>query len=172
MLHLILILTRDIILKEIKDGNVKITPFTKQAVGPASVDLTLSNEFRILKFVDAFHVKEDITYGKISYPIKTKTYRLKPGDTVLGITKEKITLPQDICGWLQGRSRFARLGLVIHITASFVQPGSNNKQILEIYNAGPAELILHAGTKICQIILERCEGKAKYTGKFRLQKKV
>ena len=50
-------------------------------------------------------------------------YPLAPGETIHGITRERITLPGDIGGWLEGRSRFARLGLMIHVTSGFVQPG-------------------------------------------------
>ena len=94
---------------------------------------------------------------------------IHPGEFVLGITKEQVKLPEDVCGWLSGRSRFARLGLVVHVTAAFIQPGINNKQVLEIKNLGNSDLILKPGLKICQLILERTEGKAKYKGKFKKQ---
>jgi dCTP deaminase len=88
---------------------------------------------------------------------------------VLGITKEKITLPEDICGWLNSRSRFARIGLMSHITAPFISPGVSNRQILEIFNAGKNKIKLMPGTKICQLVLQECKGKAKYEGKFKEQ---
>ena len=72
-------------------------------------------------------------------------------------------------GRIEGRSRFARIGLMTHVTAGLVQPGSNNKQVLEISNMSPMPIALHPGTKICQIILEKIEGKANYTGKFQNQ---
>ena len=86
------------------------------------------------------------------------------------IIEETISLPEDICGWIQGRSRFARLGLMVHITASLIQPGSKGRQVLEIFNAGNVALRLYPGTKICQVIFERCEGKASYRGGFLEQK--
>lgn len=55
--------------------------------------------------------------------------------TCLGITQEKICLSPEYCGLLEGRSRFARLGLFVHITAGFMQPGIENRQVLEIFNA-------------------------------------
>ena len=55
---------------------------------------------------------------------------------------EKVTLASDICGWLEGRSRFSRLGLLVHISASFMQPGIENKQVLEISNQSPMPLAL------------------------------
>ena len=60
-------------------------------------------------------------------------YVLQPGETIHGITRERVTLPGDIGGWLEGRSRFARLGLMIHVTAGFVSPGVSNRQVLEAY---------------------------------------
>lgn len=90
----------------------------------------------------------------------------------MGITKERIKLGENICGWLEGRSRFARLGLLVHISAGFMQPGINNQQVLEIVNLGHRPLRLHAGTKICQFIFQTTKGKAKYEGKFKGQKEV
>jgi len=167
-----MILSHEAILKEIKAKRVKISPFDKKAVGPASIDLTLGNKIRIFDNIDkAVVVKDKSDYRKITkiFTVKKK-FRMKPGQLILGITKEKITLPNDICGWLNSRSRFARLGLMVHITAPFIQPGISNRQVLEIYNAGPNNLDIFPGEKLCQLILERCEGKAEYKGKFKRQK--
>ena len=95
---------------------------------------------------------------------------IKPGETILGITQEKITLASNLCGWLEGRSRFARLGLLVHISASFMQPGISNRQVLEISNMGAVSLRLHAGTKMCQFIFQKTIGQAKYSGRFVDQK--
>lgn len=166
-----MILTKTMIQKEIKAKNIKITPFSPRNIGPASYDLTLGNEFRFFKKTDNVQkIDESADYKKITTKVKAdKGIIIRPGEFVLGITKEKISLPQDIAGWLQGRSRFARLGLTIHITASFLHPGIANRQVLEIFNAGPDPLLLKPNTKICQIVFERCEGKAKYANKFKNQ---
>jgi dCTP deaminase len=168
------VLTKKEILKEIKKGNIKITPFKKSQVGPGSVDLHLGDEFRVFKKVKKpVKINSRTDHRKYTKVIKIKDYiTLMPGETVQGITKEKITLAPDICGWLQGRSRFARLGLLIHISASFIQPGVSNKQVLEIANMSNMPLAISPGTKICQIIFERAEGEAKYKGKFSKQKSV
>ncbi len=163
-----MILTKQAILKEIKKGNIKITPFRKANVGPASIDLTLDNKFRIHTGKNII-LGEGINYKKHTRLVKKNRIVLKPGDFILGITKEQIRLPEDICGILTGRTRFARLGLGIHVTASLVQPGVNNRQVLEIKNLGSSELVIKPGLKICQLILERTEGKAKYRGKFKKQ---
>lgn len=168
------ILTRSEILKEIKKGNIKISPFKKSQVGPGSVDLTLDNKFRVYKKVEKIvHVNSRTDHKKFTKKITIKKYlTLMPGETVQGITKEKITLSPDLCGWLEGRSRFARLGILVHISASFVQPGISNKQVLEISNMSSMPLAIYPGTKLCQIVIERAEGKAKYKGRFANQKSV
>ena len=164
-----MILTKDAILNEIKNKTVKVTPFKKENIGPASIDLTLDNKFRVMKD-GLITLSENVNYKDYSKLAKGHKVYLKPGHFVLGITKEKIKLPDYICGWLTGRTRFARLGLAVHVTASFVNPGVNNKQVLEIKNVGESEIILKPGLKICQLVLQRTEGKAKYKGKFQGQK--
>lgn len=162
-----MILTKDEILKEMKKGRVKIKPFSKDQVGPASIDLHLSDEFRTFKRWKTAPVAEEVDYKKFTKLVKVNKYKiLGPEEFVLGLTREKLTLPDNICGWLTGRSRFARLGLSIHITASFIQPGVNNKQVLEIKNVSQIPLVLYPGVKVCQIILMKTLGKSKYKGRF------
>ena len=165
------ILTRDEILKEIDSGNISIDPFDEKNIGPASIDLNLSNEFRIFKRVhDIVNIDNDADYHDITKLVKCEDrFVLMPQETVLGITEERITLSAGICGWLEGRSRFARMGLMVHITASFMQPGIDNKQVLEIANVSPVPLALTPGTLICQFIFNRCEGKAVYNGHYKGQ---
>jgi len=165
-----MILTKKEIEKEIEKGTIKITNFNKKHIGPASIDLTLSNEFRFFNNKkNKVILNEDADYKKETEYVKKDKYVLKPHEFVLGITKEKVTLPNNICAWIQGRSRFARFGLSIHITASFLQPGISNKQVLEIYNASDKNLVLEANTKICQIILDKTKGSASYQGRFKNQ---
>lgn len=170
-----MILTHDRILAEIKKGNIKIDPLDFNQVEAGSVDLHLGNFFRRFKhYNEVFPVKEDCNFELITELLSIDdggSLLLKPSETVLGITQERITLAPDLCGWLEGRSRFARIGLGVHITSGFIQPGVDNQQVLEITNLGPTPLALYPGTKICQIVIQRCEGKAKYQGKFQNQNK-
>ena len=147
------ILTKKEIEKEIKKGNIKITPMPDK-IGPGSIDLKLDNVFRVFKkSKKIYEVNEKLDYKEITRQVIADSIIVKPGETILGITKEKITLPTNICGWLEGRSRFARLGLLVHISASFMHPGISNKQVLEISNMGHASLRLRVGEKICQSIV-------------------
>ncbi len=166
------ILTHDDIITTIKDGLIKIEPLDLKKIGPASIDLTLDNKFRVFKNVhEIVHLRSDeFDFDAVSNTITVKDFlTLMPGQTLLGITKEKITLPANICGWIQGRSRFARIGLMVHITASFIQPGISNKQVLEMNNAGPMPIAIHPGVSVCQLILEETSGSATYQGKFKNQ---
>jgi dCTP deaminase len=168
------VLTREEILKEIRQGTIEIEPFEDNQVGPGSIDLHLGKEFRVFrKLRNACVVEDSISAEDLTERLEAEeSFTLMPGETVLGITQERIKLPGDICGWLEGRSRFARMGLVIHMTAGFVQPGINNRQVLEIGNLAPFPLVLKPGVRICQIILERTEGKASYQGRFKSQDRL
>jgi dCTP deaminase len=167
------ILTRDEILKRIRAGQIRIEPFAEVQVGPASIDLHLGNDFRVFKEIrHPFDVTEHADLDKITEQIHIPDHdslMLLPGKTCLGITVEHIKLPPNVCGWLQGRSRFARLGLVIHATASFIQPGIDNRQVLEITNNGQVPLNMIPKVAICQLILQECVGQATYSGRFRAQ---
>jgi dCTP deaminase len=165
------ILTRDAILARIADGSIRIEPFDPSQVGPASVDLHLDRQFRVFKKIhDVFHVTEDLTDDDVTELLEVDDYFvLMPGEAALGITRERLTLSDDLCGWLEGRSRFARVGLMIHITASFMQPGIDNRQVLEMYNAGPIPLAIRPGMAVCQFVFAECVGRARYTGRFRNQ---
>jgi dCTP deaminase len=167
------ILTRDEIIRRVRSGEIGIDPFDERAVGPASVDLHLATQFRVFRRVrDIFHVTEEAAYEDVSEVIEVADsdyFVLMPGETCHGLTRERITLPNNLCGWLQGRSRFARLGLMVHITAAFIQPGIDNHQALEINNAGPMPLALRPGTALCQFIFQTCVGEASYSGRYKAQ---
>jgi len=91
---------------------------------------------------------------------------LETGCTIHGITRERISLPPDLCGFLEGRSRFARLGLMVHVTSAFVQPGVSNRQVLEMSNVAGQPLRIHPGVRLCQLVLMRTDGTAVYRGRF------
>ncbi|HYB98968.1 MAG TPA: dCTP deaminase [Candidatus Limnocylindrales bacterium] len=166
-----MVLSRDSLLAEIKAGTVTIDPFDEQYLGPASYDLHLGSEIRVLnRFIKSVDVTEDSDYVRFSkVEALVAPYELAPGQTILGITRERISLSPQLCGWLEGRSRFARLGLMIHITAGFVAPGVSNRQVLEISNVAPYALRIHAGVRIAQLIVQRVEGAAVYKGRFAQQ---
>jgi dCTP deaminase len=164
-----MILTHDVILSEIKKGNIKIDPFDESLLGAASYDLALGSAIRIFTGQkEAYPVRDDADFAHITKLIEMteEGYTMQPGEALLGVTKEKITLAPHIAGWLEGRSRFARVGLMVHISSPFMQPGIDSHQVLEIANLAPTPLTIYPGTKICQFIFQYCEGSASYKGKF------
>lgn len=140
--------------KLLKSGKMKIKPLKKDQVGPASVDLTLSDEWYFFKekYLGELVDLKNVDFKKAHQRFKCEMIILGPGEMCLGKTLEKITLPPDIMGKLEGRSRYARMGISIHVTSSIVQPGSNNHQVLEIVNLAPFPVVLHKGMRISQIM--------------------
>jgi len=165
------VLTHDVILAEIEAGRICIEPLAPDQVGPASVDLTLGDEIRVIQpGARPIPIAEDSDYRDYSFVERLeRPYVLAAGSTIHGMTRERVTLAEDLCGLLEGRSRFARLGVMIHVTSAFVQPGVANRQVLEISNVSGHPLEIHAGVRICQIVLLRAEGRARYAGRFARQ---
>ena len=165
------VLTRDAIRAEMDAGRVVITPFDEDQLGVASVDLTLGDEIRVFEpGTEPIDVRAESDYREHTMLRRLDVpYVLEPGCTIHGITRERIALPPDLCGLLEGRSRFARLGLMIHVTSAFVQPGVANRQVLEMSNVSNRGLRIYAGVRLCQIVLLRTEGRAVYAGRFARQ---
>jgi dCTP deaminase len=169
------ILSRDELLREIEVGRIKIEPFDPRQVGAASIDLTISRWFRRLVRTDEpIEVRSNVDYRHPSITRLVEVaeggfIEVAPQETLLGITHERVGLPDDVCGWFEGRSRFARLGLLVHISAGFMQPGTNNNQVLEVSNMSPRPLRLYPGTSLCQFIFQRTTSRAKHSGRYMLQ---
>jgi dCTP deaminase len=164
------VLGRGAILEAIEQGAITITPFDPELVGPASVDLTLAPSFRVFRKVHAvIDVGEDTDYRQLTDKIVVPgggRILIMPGETVLGITRERLRLGPGLCGWLEGRSRFARLGLMVHISAPFMGPGIDSQQVLEMSNFGPAPLAVFPGLPICQFVFQKLEGNERYQGLY------
>ncbi|MFH1785324.1 MAG: dCTP deaminase [Candidatus Micrarchaeota archaeon] len=143
----------------LKAKKMEIHPLNPAQIGSASVDLTLSKEWYFFKkscYGKVFDLKK--TSFKNAFEKKNKKeVVLKPGEMCLGKTVEKIRLPSYIMGKLEGRSRYARMGLIIHTTSALVQPGSNNHQILEIVNLSPFPIRIHAGMRVSQVVFQLLE---------------
>ncbi|HPG26113.1 MAG: dCTP deaminase [Spirochaetaceae bacterium] len=168
------VLTRDVILDELDRGRIRIDPLDRSQVGVASIDLTLGREIRqIVDDGTPIRVEDETDYRDHTRVLPLdRPYRLDPGVTIHGITAEHVTLPDDLCGFLEGRSRFARLGLMIHVTSAFVQPGVSNRQVLEMSNVSSRALEIVAGVRICQLVLMRTDGRAVYRGRFQDQREI
>ena len=163
------VLAKSEITKMVKSGKLKIAPFKLEQIGAGSTDLHLGNEFRVFRSPKGvIDVSDNIEHGSISEIVKVGANGiiLKPGQFINGITEESIKLPKNISGRIEGRSRFARVGLLVHVSSGFVQPGSDGRIVLEIANLSKVKLRLIPGIKICQIILEEVKGSGGYSGSY------
>ena len=164
------VLTKSKILGLLRSGELKITPFDEKQIGAGSIDLHLGDTFRVFKEMHTiFSINDEADYKKITRMIKLPNGRkliMLPGQLIHGITVENISLPKGVSGRIEGRSRFARVGLLTHLSSGFVQPATHGKIVLEIANLSPLRLAIYPGTTICQLILEETKGNGEYSGRF------
>lgn len=161
------------IFEEIEKGNVKIEPFDRNNIGPGSIDLNLGNKIRVFKKdIAEVTLSEGIDLSLITDEKEISLenpYVIKPGEMILGITAEKVSLSSGFIAWIEGRSRFARLGLSVHVSSGYIQPGTTGYQVLEIVNSGPVKISLVPNIKVCQIVIEECSGEGTYGGRYKDQ---
>jgi dCTP deaminase len=131
-----------------------IDPLDLDCIQPASIDLHLDRTFRVFRLSHRAHidVREPVEALTEVVQIEDDTpFFLQPGEFVLATTLETITLPDDIVGRLDGRGSLGRLGLLVHATAGFVDPGWTGKLTLELSNASKMPIAIYCGMKIAQI---------------------
>jgi dCTP deaminase len=135
-------------------GRLRIEPLDEAAIQPASVDLRLDNKFRVFKttsrpYVDVAQEVDDLTELVEISP--EEPFVIQPNTFVLGSTVETITLPDDIVARVDGKSSLGRLGLLVHATAGYVDPGWTGKLTLELSNQSQMPIALYYGMRIAQI---------------------
>lgn len=141
----------------------------KEAISGVTVDVTLANSFTVMEshsvdVIDLSAEKEDLeeVFKKLSSLPKTlkegERLYIHPGELVLGCLEEVIDIPDDMVGWLDGRSSLARLGLFTHVTANRIDPGFQGQVVLEFYNGGKIPLALKPGMKIGAVSFEKLSG--------------
>ena len=146
------------LLEEIRFDNIVIQPFRQELIQPASYDVTLAPDFKVqLQFdspVDAPYIDPQLDsseYFTDLYVPNGAAFQLDPGAFVLGSTFETVALGANIAARLEGKSSLGRLGLVIHSTAGFIDPGFDGQITLEFSNLGTMPLLLWPGMKIGQL---------------------
>ncbi len=175
------VLSGEQIREYIRQGRIVIEPFDEKLIGPSQIDLRLGSKFRVFKTtgaVDPFD-KKSIEKNTELVDTKGKPFVLEPGQLALGMTLEKVAVPNDLVGAIEGRSSVARMGVFIHISSGHVNPGSGLKApfpvTLEILNMNPAPVKLYPKMRICQLLfytMDRAarrgydEIKGKYAGKL------
>lgn len=140
--------------RAIRAGRLVVEPYREEAVQPVSVDLTLGNKLRVFRseryyLIDVKQEMPNLT--EVVEIDELNPFILHPGAFVLGITGEWVRLPADLMGRLDGKSSLGRLGLLVHSTAGFIDPGFQGGIVLEFSNISPLPITLYAGMPIAQI---------------------
>jgi dCTP deaminase len=145
-------------------GRLVIDPLGPNAIQPSSVDLRVGNQFRVFNnsrypYIDVRKPMEDLT--ELVATEGDEPFILHPGEFVLGTTIERVQLPDDLVGRLEGKSSLGRLGLLIHSTAGFVDAGYRGYLTLELSNVANLPITLYPGMKIGQISFFRLSTPAR-----------
>jgi dCTP deaminase len=138
----------------IASGRLQIDPFDASAIQPSSIDLRLGPVFRVFlnrtdTHIDPRKDQTDLT-ERVSIP-EGEAFVLHPGEFVLGGTLEAVTMPDDLVGRIEGKSSLGRLGLMVHSTAGYVDPGFRGKLTLELANNATLPILLWPGMEIGQL---------------------
>jgi dCTP deaminase len=169
-----------------------ISPFEYHQIQPASIDLTLANEWRMypspevrtFRRYEPLHFLDDPIDMDHAGDVETikiiaDEYSLQPHELILCSTLEYVDIPHDIQAQVHGKSSLGRLGLLVHITAGFIDPGFKGKITLEMYNLNNKPIILRAGKPICQLGMTRLScpaefpyGHPKLNSKYQDQREV
>ena len=135
----------------VEEGRIVIEPWDPELVQPASVDLRLGNSFRVFHNhrTSAIDLREPPT--NLTEEVTGEMFVIHPGEFVLGVTAEYVELPDDIVARIEGKSSLGRLGLIVHATAGFVDPGFKGTLTLEITNLTRVPIKLYPGLLIAQL---------------------
>jgi dCTP deaminase len=161
--------------EQIAAGRLVIDPFDDALVQPSSVDVRVAGEFRVFHntrrpFIDVREPSDDLT--ELVAIGDDERFMLHPGEFVLGSTLERVALPDDLVARLEGKSSLGRLGLLIHSTAGYIDPGFEGTITLELSNVARLPISIHPGMPIGQISFLQMTTpvEAPYRGKYRGQR--
>jgi len=148
------VLSDGTILQLVQDGRIRIDPWDPSLVQPASVDLRLGDSFRVfhnyrVATIDLREPPENLTEEVVVSP--EDAFVIHPGEFCLGRTLEWVELPDDVVARIEGKSSLGRLGLIVHATAGFCDPGWKGTLTLELNNLTRVPIKLYAGLPIAQL---------------------
>jgi dCTP deaminase len=149
-------------IKEYLDsGKISIDPLDDPdiQIQPSSVDLRIGNEFKGFKIIrkpciDPMDESDIASYMQSFYINEGEPFIIHPGEFALATTYETVKLPHDLVARVEGRSSMGRLGVTMHVTAGYIDPGFCGKITLEISNIGKMPVALYTGQRVCQIVFE------------------
>jgi dCTP deaminase len=138
----------------IGEGRIEIDPYDPALLQPSSVDVRVDRYFRVFRnsrypFIDVRVEQEELT--ELVEVEGDEAFILHPGEFVLGSTLERVTLPDDLVARLEGKSSLGRLGLLIHSTAGFIDPGWDGHVTLELSNVANLPITIYPRMKIGQL---------------------
>ncbi len=148
--------------KAIESGRVKIESDQAELfryIHASSMDLRLGNVFKVYEHskyavLDPKNPKTFAQNMRIITIADGDPFIVQPGEFILGVTQEKITVPDDLVVRVEGRSSLGRLGIIVHSTAGFVDPGFSGTITLEISNLNRLPVALYPGMRVCQLAFE------------------
>lgn len=146
--------------KALDEEKIVIDPIIdEKQIQPSSVDLRIGNKFKGFKiitkpFIDPFDETDLESYMEEITIDEKQPFIIHPGEFTLATTYETIKLPSDIVARVEGRSSIGRLGITMHVTAGYIDPGFEGKITLEISNIGKMPVALYPGQRVCQIVFE------------------
>mgnify|MGYP003413544932 CR=1 FL=1 len=138
----------------IGSGRILLDPYDPDLVQPASVDVRLGTEFRVMRNSRLTHIDPFEPQDKLMDTVMVpdgEPFVLHPGEFVLGSTFERVTLGSAVAARLEGKSSLGRLGLLTHSTAGFIDPGFSGHVTLELSNMATLPVKLWPGMKFGQL---------------------
>lgn len=154
------ILSDKTIKEYLEEGKIVIDPLKdEQQIQPSSVDMRLGDEFKVFKVIRKPYIdpkdEEDIAeYMESSTVPEGEAFIIHPNEFALATTQEYVKVPDDLVARVEGRSSMGRLGVTMHVTAGYVDPGFEGRITLEISNIGAMPVALYPGQRVCQIVFE------------------
>jgi dCTP deaminase len=138
----------------IESGRILVEPYDPGLMQPSSLDVRVDRLFRVFRnsrypFIDVKQEQEELT--ELVQVDGDEPFILHPGEFVLGSTLERIVLPDDLVARLEGKSSLGRLGLLIHSTAGFIDPGWDGHVTLELSNVANLPITIYPEMKIGQL---------------------
>ena len=150
---------------EIESGRIVIDPYDASLVQPSSVDVRVDRRFRVFHNARYPYIDVRKPMDGLTEPMEVtggEPFILHPGEFVLGQTLERVTLPGDLVARLEGKSSLGRLGLLIHSTAGFVDPGFSGNLTLELSNVANLPITIYEAMPIGQISFMRMDGPVEH----------
>jgi dCTP deaminase len=146
--------------EELAAGRIVIEPLDETLIQPSSIDVRISNLFRVFRNHTRGVIDVKLDMVELTELVEIpegsdEPFMLHPGEFVLGSTLERVGVPDDLVGRVEGKSSLGRLGLLIHSTAGFIDAGFDGHITLELANVASLPITLYPGMKIGQVSFMR-----------------